>query len=375
MAEPGDVVSENIVASIAAMQQRAEASGDDSGQAMSTGEKKLLLRHRDSFMVTKSHQLDHGGGGRGVEKGARATVAGLYSANGLTEALREGADAAAQAPVGEEGGDVLEGLEEMTGHQRGGSGGEGAALDADFGSPGGGAQQASSPSSGTDESPRKKNRLFSFVKGVATVLGLRASKKKRAAAAGGGAGGGASPTGLAGARPSFSSPQPSGASLGSPRGGSFAGDASGSAFGEDYEPLTDETGSYVPSHRTLPTPRSILRTGPDGSPRPSARDYRASSAAAAGGAGGDPEAQRAGASAGSEGSSATGDGLSSPSATGRGGYGQDDPSGLASGRRGLSFADQHGHDLELVKYSERLHYSVASEHVQGEESSRSCSIM
>ena len=31
--------------------------------------------------------------------------------------------------------------------------------------------------------------------------------------------------------------------------------------------------------------------------------------------------------------------------------------------------DQHGHDLELVKYSERLHYSVASEHVQGEESS------
>ena len=358
-AREGDaVVVDNMAANIADLQKRAEAAGDDSGASMSTGEKKLLLRHRDSFMVTKSHhhvpELGGGGGGGGS---GRATVAGLYTASGLAEAVRQGSAAAGAAggAGGEEGGEahtayVLDGLEEMGGRGSvaegaggggGGEGGGGFASPSAQGRDGGGGGALSPSSAGSvDESPRRKNRLFSFVKGVASALGLRASKKGKK-------GGGASPE------------APGSASAQSPRGGSFAPGGGGSEgagddpFGAGYEPAQDETG-YIPSHRTLPTPRSILKTGPDGSPRaaPGRRDSS------------DPSSPR-GASASSQ-AEALGD------AYGEEGGGA---SALGSGRRGLSFADQHGHDLELVKYSERLHYSVASEHVQGEESSRSCSVM
>jgi hypothetical protein len=356
------VVVDNLAANIADLQKKAEAAGDDSGASMSTGEKKLLLRHRDSFMVTKSHhhvpELGGGGGGGGGGGSSRATVAGLYTASGLAEAVRQGSAAAGAAggAGGEEGGEahtayVLDGLEEMGGRgsvAEGAGGGEGGGFaspsahgrDSSGGGGGSGGSGALSPSSAgsVDESPRRKNRLFSFVKGVASALGLRASKKGKK--------GGASPE------------APGSASAQSPRGGSFApgGGSEGAGddpFGEGYEPAQDETG-YIPSHRTLPTPRSILKTGPDGSPRaaPGRRDSS------------DPSSPR-GASASSQ-AEALGD------AYGEEGGGA---SAQGSGRRGLSFADQHGHDLELVKYSERLHYSVASEHVQGEESSRSCSVM
>jgi len=32
-------------------------------------------------------------------------------------------------------------------------------------------------------------------------------------------------------------------------------------------------------------------------------------------------------------------------------------------RRGITFADQHGHELRDVRFSDRLHYSEGSEHV------------
>jgi hypothetical protein len=343
-AEQQTVVFENIAQRVIEETAKAEAVGDDSGSAMSVGEKKLLLRHRDSFMVTKTHMThEHGGSGRsagsaGPGGGSRATVAGLYSASGLGEP-----QAAAGRQGGEEGGredseDVLEGLD-LGG---GGGGGAGGGPSLPYGSPagGGGALQLGSPSSGAsgsggEDSPRKKNRLFSIVKGVASALGLRASKKKRnasaaAAAAGAspGSGGGASPGGAA--SPGFSA-------AGSPRAGSFA---AGADF-DEYEPQTDDTGSYVPTHRTRPTPRSILKTNADGSPRAPPQDA---------GGGEDAASARSGA---------------------RGGFAGDE----SGGRRGLSFADQHGHDLELVRFSERLHYSGTSEHVNWEENGRSCSVM
>ena len=362
------VVTENLVAEL---ESRAEASGDDSGKVMTLAEKKLGLRHRDSFMVTKSH-LQHEGGHAhtGSPGSSRATVAGMFSAHGLSEG------GGYRPQDGEEGGElstdyVLEGLEglEREGGRGSISAGGGSAAAAPHGAALSPRAPLPSPSSPEEVSPRKKNAFFSFVKGVASALGLRQGKKKRAAleaARGGGSGSGGE--GLEHGA-SFSSPTSS--SMSSPRGGSFApagseGDFPPAAQGGLPEPQTDETGSYLPSHRLNPTPRSILRkpgsdssrlgattsprfsSSPVGSPRVGDPGTPAGSGRRAGGGGGGGEEE------GEEGE------VSTP---------------RSSGRRGLSFADQHGHDLELVRFSERLHYSVASEHSEGEESGRSCSIM
>jgi len=331
---PDDAIlgdSQEMARVLAEATAKAEAQGDDSGSSMSFGEKKLLLRHRDSFIMTKTHLAEsHEGqskfGGQFSYAGQNETTGELsFEESGAGKRERE-----------DNYNDALQALDSMEVEQQG----ESRSTLPHYYSPRPSLAQGPSPSGlsldeaqgSPENSPRRKSRVLSFIKGVATVLGLRVSKKNRASA-GGAEGGGNSP-GTPTRGSSFSSP--SGGF--SPYAGADGQVDAESFYKGEYDPPRDETGNFVPTHRLHPGPRSILKPTPT-HPRSSIEQMN----------GDYSEAFNA-----------------SSRSTPR----------EATPRKGLTFADQHGHDLQEVRFSERLHYSGGGETVNwGEESGRKCSIM
>ena len=311
--------SQAIARVLAEATAKAEAQGDDSGSSMSFGEKKLLLRHRDSFIMNKNH-LAEGHEGSSASRGLLPE-----------ESMRD-----SEAPHTEAGyTEDLHALDALDSEQN-----EARSALSLYSSPR--PSLATGPSQPSDfsldegmaeTSPRRKSRVFSFIKGVATVLGLRVSKKNRTS---GGDGSGSPGTPTRGS--SFSSP---GGGF-SPYAGAGGQVDAESFYKGEYDPPRDETGNFVPTHRLHPGPRSILKATPSNA------------------------------------------NALSDSARSQGDYSSDTSDYLrvkaraanATPRRGLTFADQHGHELQEVRFSERLHYSGGSEAVNwGEENGRRCSIM
>lgn len=420
----------------------AAGASDDNTITLNKREMRLGLRHRDSFAVHKSHiQHAHGdnreasiiaaitgqktqGGAAAPVKAAQSSVAGMLDAarataksNSSTSGTSEETPANASSEsnddddelggLGDEGGadddanatvtvnpdseaDILAALEALAG--KGGHTG----------------------SSGDDANAmRKKNKLKSMVKGVATALGLRKSKKKRLqeeAAKGGGATSGAAGTSTAAgstkpvppilspSAKALSAPRPPGTPvlLGGAEGAtledleqlavgkalarplpptavagrgskSFSAAAMSDSLSKarwvEHEPARDESsGTYLPSHRKEVRVPSILK----GSPL--SRKVLANAVA--------------GTSSLSSGESAFVAG--SPSTPSIGGTPLLGPPGQPStgtgtgGRRGIVFADQTGAPLAQIHFSEQLHYGENSEHEDWDEegeSNSNCSIM
>jgi hypothetical protein len=265
--------------------------------------------------------------------------------------------------------DILRALEDL---DRLALGGPGAAGGGGSGSGRGGGPPQSAAEAAAAEAVRK-SKVKSMIKGVGSYLGLRKSKKRRQAemqAGGGGGGGGGSEGVGAGAgagagdasllrRMFRSSSSPSlqsedsrlrvpGSPIlvlpGTPTVGGFS-HASSHSYNEG--PARDDNGLFMPNHR-----RDIVVRGIVKSPAGSAR--RSGGAAGEGGGG--------------EGGGAPPPPPPPPPGT---------PLSPASAKRRIAFLDHHGGSLEVVHFSDTLHYSEGAEHVdwEDEDDNGKCALM
>lgn len=415
---------------MAAVQAGAQVPGgasteDDNKVTLNKREMRLGLRHRDSFAVHKSH-IQHAQGAAGREAAILGALAGSNkpavrsksqsSVAGVLEQAGATPDPGS-AESGNSGDDDDDDYDENEGalYEGGAENDDGevtinpdsetdilAALE----SLAGNAQAPPPPQSGSGgaDAPKRKSKVRSVVKGIASALGLRKSKKKRQAeeSVGSGGSGGAPPppllspsakalslarsasagnvlgehehlagatredleqlaTGRAIAK-SVAGPLPSrlSASVGGGRASvprpvplEVPAQLSASSSWEEHEPARDEMGAYMPCHKKEVRVPSILKG--------SAMGRKALAAVAASVA--PPGSKESG--TGGSGFGSAGSPLGVPFS----GEGSPAPTTPLSptGRRGIVFADQTGHPLTHVHFSEQLHYGENSVHEEWDE--------
>ena len=315
-----DLALEAVAAEAVEAMGGEDASGVD---VMSKGERRLGLRHRDSFVLQHApfapgHELTHTPTSLSTALSSLAAAANIDTLAVLVDDSTAGEDAPSSPDERADMGSLssppnkkLSPNTTMTDAQLT----ETVRAFEDLALPG--ALVAASPA-------KQKSRLRTLAKGVASALGLRKSKKRRAAEE-------ASSSSLHHDASSSSSMTASLSPLQSPSAANSSSSSSSShsrteSFFRDvredqpydYATIRDEGGDYTPSHRRHPgRPVSIVSKG---------------SASTAGGVGGVRE------------------------------------------RNNISFSDQHGHELRFVRFSDRLHYSEGSEHVDW-ASGPSCAII
>ena len=297
------------------------AVADELG-TMTLPERRLGIRHRDSFVLRRTSEVPH--------HEAKPGASGVHVAPEMEAALRSLRAAGDDALAGDEVTDAGEETGRASSDGSGASPRPGSWTDADFDAAMNNLETLRVEGADGSAPVRKKSRMRSIAKGIASALGLRKGKKRRAAedaaalaaqvatlsvrgAVGGAAFPAAAPSALM--SPSVAPMRNARGAAADVSGADSAGGSAEEAVGFSIGaqavvgmPLRDDLGDFTPGHRRDLAPTSILK----------------GSALAAGDA-------RGAASAG-------------------------------SARRGIVFADHQGHALRDVRFSDRLHYSDDSEH-------------
>lgn len=297
-----DVDLDTATATVIEAMGGEESSGAD---VMSQSERRLGIRHRNSFVLSRApmapgHERPHPPSSLGETISSIAAAVDGGNYDALDGIEEDGLEEGGHVAIRS---DSSSDDSQSSGSAGLSSGSPKSARDSSSLAASVGGMSLSGSASAASPS-KAKSRLNSIAKGLASALGLRKGKKKRAA----------EEAAAQSARQSFppppiSSPSPTNSGNSSLRGLDNIVVVGSADEPYDYATVRDGEGDFSPSHRRHPgRPHSILKGSPYAVPAANT-------------------------------------------------------SSRSSERCNISFADQHGHDLQSVRFSERLHYSEGSEHI------------